>query len=332
MRTSALLAALLSTTASACVENINDEVPTLGAVVDDCVVPGIDQAPRSLAFPEGSLWIWEGAYALVTDTAAACAGDFTVVDEPLVQLLPEEQASNAARADGRSIAVSPLGGFVHEGRGYLYYDKQLLGPGLFDLERLGTGVCELDGPTGPCTRTTPNAYAEQPSLLWLGSRAPWGRGAFVDTDGFSYLYGCTKPAAFEETCTVARVRPTDTADPTAYRVYNAFNGWIEGADNPTTFAKGTSQLWPSYNPQLGQYAFVTPNIFESTFEVRLSDAPAGDITRTVTLFDAVAPESWFIGGGSEHPALGSGDGRTIAVSYSTDGAVHLVQFRYDAGR
>jgi hypothetical protein len=52
------------------------------------------------------------------------------------------------------------------------------------------------------------------------------------------------------------------------------------------------------------------------------------------LFDAVGPEDWFIGGGVEHSALGTADGRTIAVTYYTDVSgpergLHLVTFRFD---
>jgi hypothetical protein len=283
--------------ASACTHTIDQDIPgsRAGEVVADCVVPLADRgAPTSLEYDADgvSLWIWEDARALIRSAEGACRGEIEPLAGPAVPLLPEEEAENAARTDGRRIAVGPLGGFVAAGQGYLYYEKVLRGPGVFDSQPLGTGVCVLPSRTDPCVRTG--------QLLWTTAR-PWGGSGFVDGDGYAYIVSCQHAAAFEDVCGTARVRPGEAADASAYTFLD-FDGQF-GADpgGAVTVLRDTG--------------------------IARSDVPGGPFRLATIMFPAVAPESFFIGGGREHRALRVGE--VTAVTYdSRPSGLHLVTFRF----
>lgn len=313
--------------AAACSHELAQEVPgsRAGEVVADCVVPlpgplAGHGAPVSLEYDAdgASLWMWEDARAVVRGADAACRGEMDVGVGPIVPLLPDEEAENQARTDGRRIAVAPIGGFVAAGRGYLYYDKTLRGPGIFDSRRLGTGLCLVDAMTAPCART--------PDLLWTTERA-WGGSGLVAADGYAYVVSCLHVAAFTDVCGTARVRPEDAADATAY-AYLDFDGSF-GSDpgNGVVVLDGTGIASPSFVPSLGAYVVVFPDLFAPSLRVGRSDAPGGPFGSRTTLFPAIAPDTFFIGGGREHRALRQGD--TIAVTYDTrPSGLHLVTFRF----
>jgi hypothetical protein len=69
--------------------------------------------------------------------------------------------------------------------------------------------------------------------------------------------------------------------------------------------------------------------------MRLASDPTGEFGDEVTLFAEAMPDNgFFVGGGAEHGALRSPDGRTIAFSYHTGGGsdqagLHLVTFQLD---
>ncbi|HKA87984.1 MAG TPA: hypothetical protein VKE22_09975 [Haliangiales bacterium] len=312
---------------AACSHELAEEAPgsRAGEVVADCVVPlrgalAGHGAPASLEYDADgpSLWMWEDARAIVRSADAACRGEMDVLSGPIVPLLPGEIAENQARTDGRRIAVAPIGGFVAAGRGYLYYEKSLRGPGIFDAQHLGTGVCVVDAMTSACART--------PDLLWTVGR-PWGGSGLVAADGYAYVVSCLGIAAFTELCETARVRPEAAADASAY-TFLGFDGSF-GADpsNGAVVLDGTNLASPSFVPSLGAYVVVFPNIFAPSLEVARSDAPGGPFGSRTRLFPAIAPDTFFIGGGREHRALRRDD--TVAITYDTrPSGLHLVTFRF----
>jgi hypothetical protein len=346
----ALAAALVAAVGSGCLVVMDDETPArrAGEVVGDCVVPvpaGVAElgAPVSVELPEGSWWLFgettltaptaAGAStvptfgALVRNVADACAGALEIPrDEagaplPAIALLPEEAAENAAREDGRRVALAPRGGFAWSGRAYVYYDKVVLGPGLFDVEWLGTGLCVAQGPASPCVR--------QETLLWTGAQPAWAGPGVVADDGLVYLAACFHAAAFVDLCGVARVAPESAADPSAYRFANAFDGWVTDPRGFTVAFENAGAVTLGWNPSLGEATAVSANIWDSTLELRRAPTFAGGWSPPETLFTAVPPEGWFIGGGAEHAALRSADGRTLALTYQTAAAagppgLHLV--------
>ena len=80
----------------------------------------------------------------------------------LLALSPDELAENTTREDGRQLQLSAHGGFVSDEVGYLYYEHTLVGPGVFDAEVLGTGLCIVQGSGEPCERLRLNGS----TLLW----------------------------------------------------------------------------------------------------------------------------------------------------------------------
>lgn len=323
----------------------------LGKVTGDCVVPvpasmEALSAPVSLEFAAGSLWVFgetrltqpsttgsdsiPNAAALVRSVNDACTGHLEVLPDangapaPFIALTPEEEAENTTRTDGKRINVAPRGGLVWQGKGYLYYDVLLLGPGVFDMEWLGMGLCVTPGMGSACAR--------QETLIWSGAQPSWGSSGFVDNDDYVYLVRCFHAAAFEDLCGVARVMPESMADPEAYRFYNVFNDWVEDPGNFTVAFRGPGAVTLGYNAFLGQYTAISANIWNSSIEMRVAPSPSGPWENPLRLFPAVKPDSWFISGGTEHPALRSADGRTMAITYHTvsstgPSGLHLVSFQ-----
>jgi len=308
---------LLALALVACVDDLGTDVPgsRAGVVVEDCVVPVAGRgAPVALEYVEtgSSLWLWDDARALVTSAEAACAGDVTVLAGAPVPLLPDE---TAPRTDGRHIAVTPRGGFVAGGRGYLYYDKQLLGPGFFDVEPLGVGLCLVDAPDQPCART--------PDLLWTG-RA-WGGPGLVGADGYAYLTSCAHVGAFTDACAVARVRPEQAADAAAYQRLGFDGTWSAGADSIVALG-GTGDF--TVEPALGRWLAIFPDIYGVRLRAAIGDGPGGAFDEPVTLFPAAPTTGFFIAGGRSHAALRRGD--LLAISYASQpSGLHLVSFRLD---
>jgi len=350
-RPAAIMLALCFCAGCGVVMDTETSVSRLGTVTGDCVVPvpaGLEAlgAPVSLEFAEGSLWIFgetrltqpnttgsntiPNSAALVRSVNDACTGHLEVLPDangapaPFIALTPEEEAENAARTDGKRISVTPRGGLVWQGKGYLYYDVLLLGPGVFDMEWLGTGLC--------VTPAAGSACARQGALLWSGAQSSWGSSGFVDNDGYVYLIRCFHAAAFEDLCGVTRVMPENMADPEAYRFYNGFNGWVEDPRNFTVAFDGPGAVTLGYNAFLGQYTAISANIWDSSIEMRVAPSPSGPWENSHRLFPAVKPDSWFISGGTEHPALRSADGRILAITYHTTSTtgpsgLHLVSFQ-----
>jgi len=347
-----VVAALLG--GAGCAVEMEEESLRIGAVVADCVLPVPPEvtalgAPVSLDFADGSLWIFgsteltapnaagamvlPNAAALVRTVADACAGrldfvrDASGAPQPLVPLLPEEEQANAARTDGRFLDITPQGGFVHDRRGVLYYQQVLRGPGIFDAEVLGVGVCLADGPGTPCVRDA--------TLVFAGSTPAWGGSGVVGDDGYAYVTTCFHAAAFEDLCGVARVPPDEAADPAAYAFYSVFGEWTTDPRNFSAVITDATRVTPGRDPALGRFTAVFPDIWESTIVLRLARDPWGGFGFRWRLFEAVPPDDWFIGGGVEHAALRSADGLTLAVTYSTTAAagpagLHLVTVRLDA--
>lgn len=335
-----------------CVETIDEEHSRIGDLLRDCVVPlpaGVSSwgAPVSLEYADGSVWIFESAtledgadlrnvFALVPTADAACTGSFDLArddgGEPIsaLALTSEEVEANAARSDGRRLDLVPIGGFVSGHRGFLYYEERLSGPGIFDSEPLGQGLCLFeDGATAPCTRVV----RDDTTRLWDSSARPLNRGGFVDGEGFALVYGCQHVAAFEDLCVVARVPVDEVGDPAAYRFFNPFSGWIEDPANAGVLLNNAGQLTVRWNPYRREYTAIAMNIWESCAVVYGSSDPTGPFEEPDVLFEAVKPASLFVSGGVEHVALGEGEGRTIHVSYHTNAegpghGLHLASYRF----
>jgi hypothetical protein len=343
--------AILATWTTGCSGSADTgDAEAAGELVRDCVVPlpapvVSISAPVSLEYPDGSLWVFEsasladgtevrGVAALVRSAEAACTGelalgtDDTGLPRPRLSLAESELEQNASRTDGRRLALAPRGGFVHGGRGYLYYDHLLLGPGFWDVEETGTGLCVFETPGGDCTRL---ADGSGETRLWPARVLPV-RSAFVAGED-AYLAVCRKAAAFVEPCLLARVPAPRAAEPEAYTWFNAFSGWIEDPWNGTALFDHVGPVTLGRNDFHEGITAVLLDPFEGHVSARLAPEPTGPYEDPVRLFSALPPESFFVSGGVEHAALRDGGGRTVHVSYGTNNptapGLHLASFRFD---
>jgi|GEM_PF-2269819 hypothetical protein len=212
------LLVVLVALASSCIDTIDEKNSAVGQLTSDCVVPVPDgvrslDAPVSLEYSDGSLWIWRSleladgrivpnASALVSDATQACASgvslglDAAGAPASLLALTPQETAANAARSDGRQLALVPFGGFVYAGLGYLFYDHALVGPGIFDEESQGTGLCVRADQAVTCNRVTVNGD----TILWKPDQRILNSGGLV-VDERALVYGCRRVASFSTPCT-----------------------------------------------------------------------------------------------------------------------------------
>lgn len=339
-----LIAGTLAT--SGCIASIEEEASAVGEVTADCVVPrpaGIAGwgAPASLEYPDHSLWLWDqlelsdgrtvaGAAAVAGDAPTVCArGPALVADAAgtptsVLALTAAEAAANLARTDGRRLALAPRGGFVHGGDGYLYYVHQLLGPGVWDVEELGTGLCVLAAGATTCARVA----VDGATVLWSPGDRPMDRGGLVVGDR-ALVVGCRRAAAFVDPCVVSGAPLDRLREPAAYQGWNVFAGWIDDPGNASALLDAPGQVTVSAYED--GYLATVLDIFAPAVYVRRSDHATDGFGPRVDLFDVV-PASFFPAGGRAHSGLRHGAPRTLHVSYATDGAaapgLHLVSFRF----
>jgi hypothetical protein len=336
---------------AACIHTIDEHDSRVGDIERDCVIPtpaGIVElgAPVSIEFPDASLWIWESLAttdgATIHNAAArllrvndACARPPDLAldasgPRSLLALDAVELVANATRTDGRTLALVPGGGFTANNTGYLYYDHVLRGPGFFDAESLGTGLCVITpSSAAPCERIVENGS----TILWRPDERVMDRGGFVVDDATgprALIAGCRKVGSFDVPCTLTGVPLADVRDPAAYQVYDAFHGWIDPLTDASELTNTLGSL--TLAPFGDQYIATELDPFENEVVVQLSDRAEQNYGHRIHAFDVLPPsESWFVAGGREHAALRM-DPRSIVVSYATTNpsapGLHLVDFRF----
>jgi hypothetical protein len=338
----------LALSLSHCVEHLGEEHASLGRLERDCALPlpaGVTElgAPAALEYPGETLFIWpsvtlsdgsvvRNTAARASDATALCdTGPELLLDDrgvprSILLLSDEEMEQNSDRDDGRRLELVPVGGFVHEGIGYLYYEPTWLGPGFFDAEKSGTGLCLLEGEDS-CRRVE----VDGDTLLFPATARPLNQGGFVAAER-ALIYGCTHAASFSDPCTLSSVPLSEVTDPTAYRIYNEFDGWVEEPTEATILFDRPGPL--TVSRIAGRFAAVGLDIFSSRFGVQFGLSPTGPFEPSQFLFQAVRPDGPFPGGGKEHPGLRRDNG-TLHVTYFTDHAgsdygLHLASFQFGA--
>lgn len=332
-----------------CVDHLGEEHSSVGHVVRDCVVPvppgvSVLGAPTSLEFPNESLWIWNSlalddgrtianAWAHVTNVDSVCQDGPTLTldsngtPQSLLSLTDDELKANAARTDGRALALAPTGGFVYDGVGYLFYEQNLLGPGVFESELVGTGLCVVSG-DGACRR----AEASGSSVLFPPSALPLNQGGLIAGDR-ALIFGCRQVASFSSPCTITGVPLDSLEDPTTYAYYNAFEGWVTDGTNATIILDHLGPLTVSAFDD--RFIATTLDIFATEFDLQFANAPTGEYDRPITLFSGVPPDTFFPAGGRQHSGLRR-DSRALYFSYFTNhagaqGGLHLTSFAVNSG-
>ena len=327
-----------------CIVAIDEERSAVG-VTHDCLVPtpaGVARlsAPVSLEFGDRSLWIFDfveldsgervfNAAAFVTSVEEVCGAgpllqrNADSMPTSLLALTAEERRSNRERADGRQLQLQPTGGLVHQGTGYLYYDHALVGPGLFDREHLGTGLCVLPIGAQRCNRLVRNGG----SILWAPAESVLNQGGFV-VDGRAYIYGCRQVAEFTAPCVVFGVPIDDIESPPAYKVLSFFAGWVDELERGSTVVNALGALTVA-EAEAGIVAVVV-DTFESRAYVRRAKGPDEALGRAIASFDLAVPNSLFVVGGRAHASLRRSS-LEFHVSYLSDDpaepGLHVTTFR-----
>jgi hypothetical protein len=336
---------LLPLAITSCIEHLGEERSSLGNLERDCTLPlpaGVSElsVPAALEYASETLFIWptitltdgsvvRNAAARARDATALCeVGPELLRDEhgaprSLLPLSEPEISENTDREDGRHLELVPVGGFVHAGIGYLYYEPTWFGPGVFDAEKLGTGLCVLDADDN-CQR----AEVDGQTLLFPATARPLNQGGLVAAE-HAFLYGCMHAASFSDPCTLTSVPLADVTDPAAYRNYNEFKGWIADPSDATILFDRPGSLTVSHFE--GRYAAIVLDIFSSEFGIQFAPSPTGPFAPAERLFQAVRPDGPFPGGGKEHSGLRR-DAHTLHMTYFTDRAggeygLHLASFR-----
>jgi len=349
-----LLAAGAGWLLSGCIVSLDDE-ELFGKVVSQCEMPNADliasgPTPMPLNFADGPAFLFgetslatadaqgrtlcDNSFARVADVDAACAGDldYTLdadgVPLQVIALNAEEQALNDTTDD--RIVLWPIGAFVFEQRAVVYYDKTVLrGGDYFDGVRVGTGVCVME-PGSACVRTEFNVFDGEPTLLWMWPTPSFGSGAFIANDELAYLYSCDKHGDFDYRCRTARVDPSRVSDPAAYEYLRFNDEWstrvedaIDGVRDQTSMAVGWSDFTDSY-------ITVASRLLDENVELRRAPNPWGPWDAPISLFEAVTPSSWFVGGVHVHQGLQTSD-RELVLTYhsNTEGGSgnHLTRYR-----
>jgi hypothetical protein len=309
-------------------------------------------APVSLEYPELSRWIWpwvelgdgrlvSNVVADVPSAAEVCSSGPQLwrddAGEP-VSILPlteEEEKENAERDDGRKLTLAPQGGFVHEGAGYLYYERSLSGPGIFDAELIGTGLCVLDAGAerGSCRRVE----YEGGDLLFPPRALPLNQGGLVDGER-ALIFGCRQVGWLTHHCTITGVPVTDAENPEQYAYLgggeeSGFNAWVSDPSNARIVMETPGAM--TVSAFRGKNIATLLNVFDASVELSFAPEPTGEFERPIALFDIVRPESFFPGGGREHSALREASDE-LNVSYTTNAAgrlfgLHLATFRVNEG-
>lgn len=330
--------------ATGCVRVLDEETSTSGRKIRDCEVPvppGVVAlgAPVSLEYEDGSLFVFglveleggglaQNAAAFVSDAADLCANGpelQTTSGGALSSLLtktPSEIERDATRTDGRQLWLMPTGGFVHDARGYLFYEH-LEGTSLLESTSLGTGLCTVEPGTTTCTRVEALG-----GTVLFSPEEPFDQGGIVIED-HALVFGCRVVADFTRLCTVSGAPLDALEDPDAYARWNTEDGWVDDPRAASVLSSAFGTL--TVSEYLGAYLATSLDPFDGVFYVQRMASATEPFGRRMVAFEIAANEAAFPTGGHEHVSLRDHP-REITVTYGVtrDGVqrLHLATFRF----
>ena len=318
---------LLLVLLAACEVTLDDEPeelegdPRFGTSRERCVVPSSASVKFSLSYPEGVYLISADAglgIALQRDDdpcSELVAGGST--ERPPVRLLDftaEEREQGLVTEDGFRLMLVPVSGFVVDGQGYLFYEKNLQRD-IFEVVRIGVGVARLPF-AGPAERLSPKRFISEPTLLWLDSRGGRAESALLGKDGLVYVYDTFIQSEWSLQTFVARVLPERVADPAAYR-YFGDDEWVDTPERGRPLLVGLPSLSVVHNAYLDRYVFLFPGVLSDTVIGLIADSPWGPFGEMQPLYEGTPPTDLWIRDVTGHQAFGGADGRTLLTSYYT---------------
>jgi hypothetical protein len=247
-------------------------------------------------------------------TALATGGGNEPAPVHLLDFTAEEREQGLVTEDGFRLVLVPVSGFVVDGQGYLFYEKNLQRD-IFEVVRIGVGVARLPF-AGPAERLSPKRFISEPTLLWLDSRAGRAASALLAKDGLVYVYDAFIQSEWNLLTFVARVSPEQVADPAAYR-YFADDEWVDTPERGRPLLSGLASLSVVHNAYLDRYIFLSPGFLSDTVFGRIADSPWGPFGAIQPLYEGTPPTDFWIRDLAGHQAFASADGRTLLTSYYT---------------
>lgn len=324
---------------SGCVQYLGQEGTEQGSLLRDCVVAAPENAtlsaPISVPLPGHTLWVYplvafsDGRFLRATASRVESGADPCVEPPPLLvtdagaprELLRLSDAEQA-RPDGAQLQLYALAGVAVRDVAYLFYEQTLAGQ--IGEQVLGVGLCQVDAEQTECARLSD---ASGSTLLFpAGGLRPT---AALAHEGFVYVLSCVSPAAFEQTCVLARVGEGELADPAAYR-YASLDGWASERGRAVGVLHEVGAPSLRFDPEDSGPTSVVINPFDATVSARTADAWGNAFGDRRPLFDLASPRAGELLAGG-HLELGLAQGaKQLFISYSTSNerapGLHLAQF------
>lgn len=285
---------------------------------------------RSLWFPDGMA---------IGNRPMSDFGNITGMLTTTALLTPQTEAGEGVRefeyltdAEGRIRQIIPdhpgqthdhwrnwcLHGIQLGDKVYLYYIKvQMLNDGFmpvnFRIHGSGLAVGAVDDlkfelVDGP-----------HEGLFWTHEEPMFANSVLDGRDGFLYVYGVRKMGR-NQRCFVARVKPAQIEDRSAYRYWDG-DGWSDDTRDAIPVMGGMpNEMSVSWNEWLGCWLAVNSYSTHGRIVAQTADHPWGPWSKPkdlhhVELEPHGLPYPTLIYAGKEHPALSRENGRILAVTY-----------------
>jgi hypothetical protein len=193
-------------------------------------------------------------------------------------------------------------------------------------------MAQID-PSGMSYRIIPDAWPQDPSLLWISPQADWGQGAFVHADGKVYVFGCYQRAAWDDVCRIARAEAGQLAQPAGWRYWTG-TSWSEHMEDSTVVLQGTLSPTAAWNADLGKVLVVYARTMSNDVMIRTAPDPSSPYGEEQFLFTAQPPKEWWIRDLHLHMGLSAGDTSGVLLSYYSEPAegesgMYFVKVRFD---
>ncbi len=219
-------------------------------------------------------------------------------------------------ANPGQIYLTPVGGVVVNGTGYIYYKKYELGQYL-SIRDMGTGIAAVDS-GGNVTRLTPGSYTD-PVLFWEYPGYYWGEGAFHARDGKVYLAACVDEGGLSGATRIARVDADMIPDINSYEYWGGFEWSSDKSQAAKIYSSGTTGSF-YFNDYLKRYITLYNNILSNSIVIRTSEDLTGTWSIEIPLFEGVPPDVFAITDVRAHGAYQGRKGRDMLISYSSKGS------------
>ncbi len=219
-------------------------------------------------------------------------------------------------ANPGQIYLTPVGGVVVNGTGYIYYKKYEVGQYL-SMRDMGTGIATVDS-GGNVTRLTPGYYAD-PVLFWESPGYYWGEGAFIARDGKVYLAACVDEGGLSGATRIARVDAGMIPDLNFYEYWGGYEWSSDDSQAAKIYSSGTTASF-YFNDYLNRYIALYNNILSNVILIRTSENLTGTWSIEIPLFEGVPPDVFSITDVRAHGAYQGRRGRNILISYSSKGS------------